>query len=60
LSEIIREIEIIRNSKRLECNNGDVYEGYFLNNKRTGWGKLTPANGKAYEGRFKNGKYIGK
>lgn len=36
--------------------NGDVYEGDFSNDQRTGEAKMTYANGDVYEGNFNNGK----
>ena len=39
--------------------NGDYYEGEFVNNKKEGNGKLILKNGTIYEGSFKNNKHNG-
>ena len=39
--------------------NGDYYEGEFVNNKKEGNGKLKLKNGTIYEGSFKNNKHNG-
>ena len=41
-------------------DNGDSYEGDFLNGQRTGIGKYTWANGSFYVGDVKDGKHHGK
>ncbi|MDE7231292.1 MAG: protein kinase [Oscillospiraceae bacterium] len=35
-----------------------VYEGYFKNGERHGWGKLTYSDGSGKEGEWSNGKYL--
>lgn len=40
-------------------NNGDVYEGEFLNGKRHGNGKYKYSNGDIYKGEFKDGSFTG-
>lgn len=40
--------------------NGDVIEGFFVNNKLNGEGKLTFADGRVYEGFFVDNKLNGK
>ena len=39
--------------------NGDIYEGEWVNNKRTGKGKYTWVSGDVYEGDFVDGKRTG-
>lgn len=45
---------------RLELENGDFYEGEFLNGKFDGKGRLVQAEGKMYEGEWKENKREGK
>ena len=46
--------------KRIEYDGGDVYEGYFLNEKKNGHGKYIWANGDAFDGDWVDGKRTGK
>ena len=46
--------------KRIEYDGGDVYEGYFLNEKKNGHGKYIWANGDAFDGNWVDGKRTGK
>lgn len=46
--------------KRLELDGGDVYEGYFLNEKKNGHGKYIWANGDVFDGNWVDGKRTGK
>ncbi len=48
------------NFKRLELDGGDVYEGYFLNEKKNGHGKYIWANGDVFDGNWVDGKRTGK
>jgi len=45
---------------RKVADNGAVYEGDFINNNMTGYGKLTWKEGTVYEGDFINGVRTGK
>ncbi len=46
--------------KRLEIDGGDVFEGYFLNEKKNGHGKYIWANGDIFDGNWVDGKRTGK
>ena len=46
--------------KRLEIDGGDVFEGYFLNEKKHGRGKYIWANGDIFDGNWVDGKRTGK
>lgn len=46
--------------KRIKYDGGDVYEGYFLNEKKNGHGKYIWANGDAFDGNWVDGKRTGK
>lgn len=43
--------------KKIIYNNGEVYEGEFLNGKRHGFGKFTFESGVIIEGIWINGKF---
>jgi len=45
---------------KITYKNGDVYEGYLVNDKRNGKGKYTYANGDVYEGGYVNDLQNGK
>ena len=45
--------------EKLTYANGDVYEGYTVNGKRTGMGKYTGKNGGYYDGNWENDKLNG-
>lgn len=36
-------------------SNGEIYQGYYRNNKREGKGMIKYKNGKKFVGQFKNG-----
>ena len=38
--------------------NGDIYEGNWENNTKSGQGKMTYKNGDIYEGEWKDGKKL--
>ena len=40
-------------------NDGRVYEGHFVNDKKEGYGELKWGDGRKYEGQWKNGKQDG-
>ena len=44
----------------LNFQEESVYEGYYKNGKRDGYGKFTMINGDIYEGEFRNDAYNGK
>lgn len=46
--------------KRLEIDGGDVFEGYFLNEKKNGHGKYIWANGDIFDGMWKDDKRCGR
>lgn len=48
------------NYGRLEKENGEIYFGEFLRDKKHGFGKFTDKYGNQYEGGFKDDKYHGK
>ncbi|GEM_PF-6594410 len=46
--------------KRVELEDGDVYEGYFQNGKKNGHGTYTWSNGDVFDGDWMDGKRTGK
>ncbi len=55
----IYEGEVINNDKlmgKYEWNSGDVYEGFWLNNKPSGKGKYEYTSGGSFDGTWVNGK----
>ena len=48
------------NNDFLNFNDESVYEGFYKNGKRDGFGKFTMINGDIYEGEFRNDTYNGK
>ena len=48
------------NNDYLNFDEECVYEGFYRNGKRDGFGKFTMTNGDMYEGEFRNDCYNGK
>jgi hypothetical protein len=44
----------------MQYSNGDVYEGQWKNDDRTGYGKLNYVSGNKYEGQWNNNERDGK
>jgi len=45
---------------RMQYHNGDVYEGQWNNDDKTGYGKMTYEDGDNYEGQWRNNERDGK
>ena len=54
------EISRFTGRKKVTLDNGSVYEGDFVNDKRTGKGKYVYSDGGVYEGNFQDDKFMGK
>ena len=53
-------LKMIKKKEKEYFNNGDIYEGDWKNDNRTGKGIYYFKSGNRYEGDFKNGKKEGK
>lgn len=56
---ICLKLDNANNTKRIEYENGNVYEGKIKNGERNGYGKMIYANGNTYEGEWKGNKRNG-
>ena len=43
----------------LKFSNGDIYEGYFANDKLNGYGTITHKDGTTKSGHWKDGDFVG-
>ncbi len=59
LSFCILSISSVADTRRVELENGDIYEGDFVDGVRTGSGTYVWANGNEYQGDFLNNQMHG-